>query len=121
MGKTVLVAGEPRPTGQTLSFLLSNRGYNVVEASDGQEALEQARTLLPDLVVLEAELPEPSGYQVFRLMKEDPATRHIPVLLLIATTEEFSLPTRTIPPVENLLSKPFTAHDLLQRVGRLIP
>lgn len=120
MAKTVLIAGERTPSRAALSFILSNRGYTVVEAADGLEAMERAQSLIPDLAILDAELPERSGYNVFRLMKENPATRDIPVLLLVADTAEFSLPTRTVPPAESVISKPFTAHALLQRVGKLM-
>jgi CheY-like chemotaxis protein len=121
VAKTVLIAGDPGATRNALCFLLANRGYDVVQASDGREAVEQIRRRHPDLAILEAELSERSGYGVYRLLQEDPETRDIPVLLLVADTAAFSMPTRTLPPVEQLVSIPFTAHDLLQRVGRLLP
>jgi CheY-like chemotaxis protein len=121
VAKTVLIAGARTPTRQALSFILANRGYEVIEVSDGRTAIEQVQSAQPDLAILEAELPEESGYHVYRRMKEDPTTRAIPVLLLVADTEAFSMPTRTVPPAQNLISKPFTAHDLLLRVGRLMP
>jgi CheY-like chemotaxis protein len=118
--KLVLVAEDVQSTREVLSFLLSNRGYQVVEAVDGIEALEKARALLPALVLLDSELPGMSGYDVYRELKRDPAVRGIPVLFLVADTDLFNLPTRTIPPAEFLISKPFSAHDLLQRVGKLL-
>ena len=120
MAKTVLIAGEPGTTRNVLSFILANRGYDVVEASSGREAVDTLRSIRPDLAILEAEMGEPSGYGVYRLLKEDPVTRHIPVLLLVAATPAFSMPTRTLPPVEQVVTIPFTAHDLLQRVGKLL-
>jgi CheY-like chemotaxis protein len=53
-------------------------------------------------------------------LKLDPACKHVPVLLLVADTSEYDRPTKTIPPAEVLVSKPLTAHDLIQRVGKAL-
>jgi CheY-like chemotaxis protein len=103
-----------------LVFLFSNHGYEVTKAADGREALEIARATLPDLIVLDSEIPGMSGYDVYRDMKGDAACKHIPVLLLIADTDAFDIPTRSIPPAQYLVSKPFKAHDLLQRAGKIL-
>lgn len=120
MARTVLVAEDGKTTRHVLSFILANRGYEVIEVSDGKQAVKQAQERLPDLAILDAELPERSGYHVYVMLKGDPATCHIPVLLLVADTPSFSMPTRTVPPAECVMSKPFSAHDLLQRVGKLL-
>ncbi len=118
--KRVLIAEDAEKTRETLSFLLANRGYEVAKASNGREVLKLARTFSPDLIVLGAELPEISGYDVYRYLKLDPSSQLTPVLLLVAFTETFDAPTRTLPSAEFLFSKPFTAHDFLQRVRKLL-
>jgi CheY-like chemotaxis protein len=118
--KKILIAEQARSTQDMVSFLLSQRGYDVFPASTGREALELLKASVPDLAVLGAELPELSGYDVYKRMKLHPACRQVPVLLLVATSEVFDSPTRTLPDPEFLLSKPFTAHDLLGRVGKIL-
>ena len=120
LAKKVLIVEDIKATRDVLVFLFSNRGYDVTEASDGLEALEKIKATLPDLVVLDSEIPGMSGYDVFRDLKKDSACKRIPVLLLVADTDAFPSPTRSIPPAEFLVSKPFKAHDLLQRAGKIL-
>lgn len=118
--KRVLVAEEAKTTREMLLFLLANRGYEVIEASNGRDALDKAKTLAPDLVVLGAELSELSGYDLYSILKARRASAHMPILLLVAFSDALSAPTRTLPDPEFLLSKPFTAHEFLQRVGKVL-
>lgn len=120
MAKRILVAEDARVTRDTLSFLLSNRGYDVVPSADGKDALAKARELHPDAILLDSDLPEMSGYDVFRALKLDPACNRIPILFLVAKTDAGELMTRSLPAAECLVSKPFTAHDLLQRVTKAL-
>jgi len=118
--KSILIAERAKATQQTLAFLLHNRGYQVHQASNGKEALESARTTAPDLVIVGGELQGLSGYDLYRLLKMDPAASQVPILLLVAATDMADAPTRTLPDPKYLLSKPFTAHDFLRRVGDLL-
>jgi len=118
--KRILIAETSKGTLDNLSFLLSNRGYDVARALNGRDALQFVRTAAPDLVILGGELPDLSGYDAYRLLKLHPSTRHIPVLLLVASTDDIEAPTRTLPDPEFLMSKPFTAHDFLERTRKLL-
>jgi DNA-binding response OmpR family regulator len=118
--KTVLVAEEAKTTRKMLSFLLANRGYEVIEATNGREALDKAKTLAPDLVILSAELSELSGYDLYSILKARRASAHMPILLLVAFSNTLRAPTRTLPDPEFLLSKPFSAHEFLQRVRTVL-
>jgi CheY-like chemotaxis protein len=120
MGKTILIAEDGKAQRQALSFILSNRGFDVVEATTGTEALEKARALKPAAIILDSEMPGMSGYDVYRELKGDKNLRTIPVFVLVADTDSFDIPTRTIPPAGFLVSKPFTAHDLLQKVEKAV-
>src|SRR5262245_40293479 len=116
MSKRILIAEDAQVTRDTLSFLLTNRGYDVVECADGHDALAKARKFLPEAILLDSDLPEMSGYDVFRALKMDPACKQIPILFLVADPEAEDLMTKSVPAAEFLVSKPFTAHDLIQRV-----
>jgi CheY-like chemotaxis protein len=118
MAKKILVAEDGKATREVLTFILSNRGFEIVEAVTGVEALKSAKEIHPDVIIMDSELPEMSGYEVFRALKEDPDCKRIPVFLLVADTDLFDMPTRSIPPAQFLISKPFKAHDLVQRVEK---
>ena len=117
--KRVLVAEETKTTREMVTFLLANRGYEVTEVSSGKAALDSVAALSPDLVVLSADLSDLSGYDVFSRLRSRRESARLPILLLVAFTDTVSAPTRTLPSPEFLISKPFTAHDFLQRVGKV--
>lgn len=118
--RRIVVAEGTLTTLDTLVFLLSNRGYDVLPATNGREAFDLCRTRKPDLAVLAGELAELSGYEVYRRLRTGDDPCRIPVLLLTAATDSGDLPTRTLPDPEFLISKPFTAHDLLWRVAKAL-
>lgn len=120
MPKRVLVAEDTRVTRDALSILLKNRGYEVVESSEGRDALAKARELLPDAILLDSDLPEMSGYDVFRALKLDEACKRIPIVFMVARLDAEELMTRSVPAAEFLMAKPFTAHDLMQRVSKVL-
>jgi two-component system phosphate regulon response regulator PhoB len=120
MPKRILVAEDGRATRDALAILLKNRGYDVVESADGTDALAKARELLPDAILLDSDLPEMTGYDVFRALKMDPACRRIPIVFMVAGSDADELMTRSVPAAEFLVTKPFTAHDLMQRVATVL-
>jgi CheY-like chemotaxis protein len=65
-------------------------------------------------------LPGISGYDVYIQLKEDADLKRIPVLFLVADTETFDIPTRSVPPAQFLIRKPFKAHDLADRVAKAL-
>ncbi|MFM8580728.1 MAG: response regulator, partial [Planctomycetaceae bacterium] len=85
---TILVVEDERPLAETLVYNLSKEGYDVHLASDGQEGLRKAQSLLPDLVVLDLMLPVIEGLEVCRQLRAGNRTRAIPVLMLTARGEE---------------------------------
>ena len=120
MSKRILVAEDARVTRDALSILLRNRGYDVVESADGKDALAKARALPPDAILLDSDLPGMSGYDVFRELKLDPACRQIPIVFMVADVVAEELMTKSVPAAEFLVAKPFTGHDLLQRVMKVL-
>lgn len=95
--KTVLAADDSAVALAMLSRSLHGAGYRVVTAADGIEAVQQAHRESPDLIILDITMPRMNGHQVCRLLKRDPATAHIPVIILTGAesrgTEFWSLRT----------------------------
>ncbi len=80
----VLVADHDETTRTLTARCLERAGYDVAEACDGEEALALARSLMPDVCVLDAMTPKRTGYDVTRLLHEDARTAALPVILLTA-------------------------------------
>ena len=78
----ILLAEDDRFLRKAVEARLRQRGYTVVAAVDGEEALRQARAAAPDLILLDLIMPKVQGFEVLRALKADPATAAIPVIIL---------------------------------------
>jgi two-component system phosphate regulon response regulator PhoB len=87
MPKILVVDDEPDAL-EVLGFNLKNAGYEVTTADDGDAALKKARQQLPDLILLDLMLPEVDGLEVCKLLRRDPATSAIPIIMVTAKAGE---------------------------------
>ncbi|MET0623951.1 MAG: diguanylate cyclase, partial [Pyrinomonadaceae bacterium] len=90
--------------------------YRVETAEDGGQAVETARRVLPDLIILDVMMPVLDGLQACRLLKEDPATRDIPVIFLSALDDTDTKVSGLALGANDYVSKPFRVEELLARV-----
>jgi len=95
-------------------------GYQVQEAKDGQEGLEKARDIIPDLVISDIMMPRLDGYGVAKGMKEDSRTSHIPLILLTSKASDESRISGLELGIDDYLLKPFHAKELEVRMQNLI-
>ena len=113
---TILIADDRPDNVELVRDVLSMEGYRVVAAVDGQEALERIREYLPDLVLLDLDMPRLNGYEVCEQLKADPATADIPILMLTA----WAAPDQRVKGLqlgaEDYMAKPFDYRELLARV-----
>ena len=94
----LLVADDLVPIRQMVRITLSTQGWTIVEAKNGNEALELVRSEKPDLVLLDVDMgPGPNGFDVCRQIKADEATKDIPVVMLTAHGSERICPVRRKP------------------------
>jgi DNA-binding response OmpR family regulator len=126
--KKILVVDDKEDIVETVSFCLSQEGFEVVTAFDGHQALEVARREQPDLIVLDVMLPKENGYQVARFLREDWQEGRLAkmpaILMLTARTvfdsqrEEF---LQTWSGADVFMYKPFDLDELAARVKSLLP
>jgi two-component system, OmpR family, phosphate regulon response regulator PhoB len=114
MPHVLIVDDEPDLAG-LLAYNLGRAGFSTTLAHTGEEALERARTAPVDLVLLDLMLPDMEGAEVYRQLRADPATRHLPVLVLSARPDAHT----RVSGVEVLL-KPFRVQEVLARVKALL-
>ena len=116
----VLVADDDEDVLGLVSFRLERSGYEVAAAKDGEEALRLARELSPALVVLDVMMPRLDGYEVTRRLREDEATRGIPVILLTALAQEADVARGFESGADDYLRKPFSPQELAARVQAVL-
>ena len=103
-----------------MEFRLRAKGYEVIKAVDGAEALEKAQQDAPDVVVLDAMMPKADGLEVLARIKSDPALSDTPVVMLTARKGQKDIVSALDKGADDYLVKPFIPEELLARLARLI-
>ena len=80
--KTILTVDDEERVLQLINDILSTKGYDVLTAASGKEAIRKSKKSLPDLIVMDIMMPDIDGAEAVKLLKEDPATKDIPILFL---------------------------------------
>lgn len=112
----ILVVDDEEDIQELVSYNLAREGYQVVCAGTGEKALEIARSKPVDLIVLDLMLPGIDGLEVTRILKNEPETRSIPILMLSAKGEESDIVTGLELGAEDYVTKPFSPKVLVARV-----
>jgi two-component system cell cycle response regulator len=113
----ILVADDEPVNLSLIKRRLEWEDYRVVTAEDGGQAVETARRVLPDLVILDVMMPVLDGLGACRLLKEDPSTRDIPVIFLSALDDTDTKVNGLALGANDYISKPFRVEELLARVA----
>src|SRR5436190_334006 len=116
---SVLVADDEPDMLRFLKSQLS-RHYNVIEAVDGQQAIEKAAQFIPEIILLDMMMPEKDGLQACREIRERTSTQNIPIILLTARADEETKLASLSAGANDFLSKPFSTTELHVRVKNLI-
>jgi CheY-like chemotaxis protein len=117
LGKTILVVDDEDNIRRFIHHQLAGRGHHVLEAAGGTEAVELARKYLPDLITLDVLMPDLNGFDVAAVLKNDPATRDIPILI-ISVMEDKQKAFRL--GVNEYITKPISLDLLMHTVNRLL-
>jgi two-component system alkaline phosphatase synthesis response regulator PhoP len=117
---TVLIVDDEREIRELIAFNLGREGFRTVPAKSGEEALALAERERPDLIVLDLLLPGIDGLAVCRRLKEKPATRAIPILMLTAKAEDQDIVLGLEMGAEDYLTKPFSPRVLVARIRSLL-
>ncbi|HWV98653.1 MAG TPA: response regulator [Candidatus Acidoferrum sp.] len=116
MRKKILVVEDDADLVELLRFNFKKAGFAVGTAFDGIEALKKARSLLPDLILLDLMLPELDGLAVCEVLRRDPNIASIPVIMLTAMSSQLARLTGLEAGANDYITKPFNFKDLLARV-----
>ena len=113
MPETILIVEDEPALQETLAYNLKKEGYKVEEVGDGQLALESARKLKPDLILLDLMLPGIDGFEVCRILRKEMTT---PILMLTARDDEIDRVVGLEVGADDYLTKPFSMRELKARV-----
>lgn len=102
-----------------LDAVLTSHGYSVISAFSGPEALEKVEAEMPDLVLLDIQMPEMNGYEVCRRLRADPETRFLPVVMVTSSDTEVRVNALEAE-ADDFVVKPFDQQELLARVRSLV-
>jgi two-component system phosphate regulon response regulator PhoB len=116
----VLIAEDEPDVLNLVAASLKTAGYQAIKAEDGESALEQVRSALPSLVVLDLMLPGMSGLEVCKVLKGDPATKTIPIIMLTAKAEEVDRIVGLELGADDYVTKPFSPRELVLRVRSIL-
>jgi DNA-binding response OmpR family regulator len=120
MRKKILLVEDDAEIVELLSFNLKNAGFSVGTATEGIEGLKKARSLAPDLILLDLMLPELDGFAVCEILRRDPCTASIPIIMLTAMTSHLARVNGLSSGANDYITKPFSMKALVSKVESML-
>ena len=120
MKRKILVVDDEPDAVELVEFNLRQAGFDVATAADGAEALKKARAARPDLIVLDVMLPEMDGLEVCKVLRRDPATADVPIIMLTARAAEVDRVVGLEIGADDYVTKPFSPRELVLRIKKIL-
>ena len=118
--RRILLAEDEKDVAELIRYTLTKEGYDVTLVTNGAEALRQTREIRPDLVLLDLMIPQLNGWEVCRRLKQDAATRAIPVIMVTARVEEGDKVLGFEMGADDYVTKPFSTRELVARIKAVV-
>jgi two-component system, OmpR family, phosphate regulon response regulator PhoB len=119
-GRKILVVEDESDVADLLTLNFRKAGFKTSMAADGASGLQKAREDRPDFIVLDLMLPKMSGLEVCKILKNDAATSHIPILMLTAKAEEIDRIVGLEFGADDYVTKPFSPREILLRIRAIL-
>jgi two-component system phosphate regulon response regulator PhoB len=119
-GRKILVVEDESDVADLLTLNFRKAGFRISTAVDGASGLQKAREDRPDFIVLDLMLPKMSGLEVCKILKNDTATSHIPILMLTAKAEEIDRIVGLEFGADDYVTKPFSPREILLRIRAIL-
>ena len=119
MGKKILVVDDEPDVLKVILIRLKKTGYEAFGGVDGREALDLARQIRPELIILDVYLPDMNGDAVAKILKEDKELKHIPIILISATAKSIAARAKECG-ADGYLVKPFESEELIGAVKNIL-
>lgn len=118
--KTILLADDHLPNRELISEVVSSLGHRVVEASDGEEALQKAREISPDLILLDIQMPKLDGFEVLKRLRQDSGCASCPVVALTAYAMRGDREKGLAAGFDGYVTKPIDVAALMTEIEKLL-
>jgi DNA-binding response OmpR family regulator len=115
----ILIVDDENDFIELLQYKLAGHGYELIVANDGVHALSQARTLKPNLILLDILLPDLDGLSVCEILRRQPGTKKIPIIFMSALTGDVTKRTATMQ-ADDFFTKPLDLNRLEKRISELL-
>ncbi len=119
--KTILYIEDNEYNRKIVRQLLSRTSYRLLEAVDGESGVAQAQHELPDLILMDVQLPKMSGLEATRILKADPRTGHIPIIVITSFALSGDREKAAAAGATSYLAKPYSPRELLTLVREILP
>src|SRR5882757_8348277 len=120
MKEKILAVDDEPDQLELIEFNLEAAGFEVFSAADGEEALKKARKIIPHLILLDVMLPQVDGMEICKLLRRDPDTAAIPIIMLTARAAEIDRVLGLELGADDYVTKPFSPRELVLRVKALL-
>jgi DNA-binding response OmpR family regulator len=120
MSRRILIVDDEPNIVTSLEFLMRENSYEVRVARDGEEALRRAESFLPDLILLDVMMPQRSGFEVCRKIRENPALRDVKIVMLTAKGRDVEKDRGLNLGANAYVTKPFSTKELMNTVRGLL-
>jgi len=119
--KTILNVEDNEYNLKIVRQLLSRTSYRLIEAVDGEQGVTTAHNALPDLILMDIQLPKVSGLEATRQLRADPKTAHIPIIVITSFALSGDSEKAKDAGASAYLAKPYSPRELLQMIRKLVP
>jgi CheY-like chemotaxis protein len=120
MSRKILLVDDSATVLMMERMILASERFQVVTAANGEEAQKRAKEELPDLILMDIVMPKMSGILACRAIKQDPATKHIPVILVTTRGEAESMEAGYESGCNDYVTKPVNSAELLTKIRNLL-
>ncbi len=120
MPAKILIAEDERDIRDLVAFSLRFGGFDVVEASNGAEAVERTLSEKPDLILMDVRMPKMTGYEACKILKSMDETKDLPVIFLSAKGQETEIQQGLEVGAEEYILKPFAPDELADKVREVL-
>lgn len=120
MGNKILIIDDEKDIVEMMKIMLRREGFEILTALNGKSGVIIAKEEIPDIILLDIMMPDVSGFQVCKELKEDPKTRDIPVVIISVKSSEMDITKALEMGATDYFKKPFTREVLIGKIKEII-
>ncbi len=118
--KSILIVDDEPNILLSLEFLMKQAGYEVLTSADGEDALQQIHSSLPDLVLLDINMPKRNGYEVCETVRADPKLSSVKIIMLTAKGRDVEREKGLALGADDYVIKPFSTQEVVDKVNEIL-